>query len=147
MKTKFSLLPTIVITLLFTISACAQKRNITIKQLPAPAQTYLAKHFPNQAPSYIKEDKDLMKTDYKVVLTGGAEIEFDGKGNFDEADGNKTALPVSILPPPIASYIAANYKGQQVEKFEKERWGYKLEFMNDLELEFDNNGKFLRVDD
>ncbi|PZR16879.1 MAG: hypothetical protein DI539_17335 [Flavobacterium psychrophilum] len=147
MKTKFSLLPALVLTLLFTISACAQKRNITIKQLPAPAQTYLGKHFPNQAPSYIIEDKDLMETDYKVVLTGGAEIEFDGKGNFDEADGNKTALPASILPAPIASYIAANYKGQQVEKFEKERWGYKLEFMNDLELEFDNNGKFLRIDD
>lgn len=147
MKTKFNLLSTLALTLLFTISACAQKRNITIKQLPAPAQTYLAKHFPNQAPSYIIEDKDLIKTDYKVVLTGGAEIEFDGKGNFDEADGKKTALPVSILPASIASYIASNYKGQQVEKFEKERWGYKLEFINDLELEFDNNGKFLRIDD
>ena len=147
MKTKLNLLAILAFTFLFSLTACAQKRNITLKQLPAAAQKYITQNFPNQAPSYIIEDKDLMKTDYKVVMTGGAEIEFDGKGNFDEADGNKTALPNSILPKAISTYIAANYKGQQVEKLEKERWGYKVEFLNGLELEFDNAGKFLRIDD
>lgn len=147
MKTKMNLLAIMVFTFLFSLTACAQKRNISLKQLPAPAQKYITQHFPNQAPSYIVEDKDLMKTDYKVIMTGGAEIEFDGKGNFDEADGNKTALPNSLLPKAISTYIAVNYKGQQVEKLEKERWGYKVEFLNGLELEFDNAGKFLRIDD
>lgn len=147
MKTKLNLLSALAFTLLFSLTVSAQKKNITIKELPANAQTFLAKHFPNQAASYIIEDKGYINTDYKVMLTGGTEIEFDGKGNLDEADGNKKAIPTSILTKPIATYIAANYKGLEVEKFEKEKSGYKVEFLNDLELKFDNAGKFLRIDD
>lgn len=147
MKTKLNLLSALAFTLLFSLTVSAQKKNITIKELPANAQTFLAKHFPNQAASYIIEDKGYINTDYKVMLTGGTEIEFDGKGNLDEADGNKKAIPTSILPKPIVTYIAANYKGLEVEKFEKEKSGYKIEFLNDLELKFDNAGKFLRIDD
>jgi len=147
MKTKLNLLAAFAFTLLFSLTVTAQKRNITLKELPATAQTFLAKHFPNQATSYIIEDKGYINTDYKVMLTGGTEIEFNGKGNLDEADGNKKALPNSILPKAIATYIAANYKGQEIEKFEKEKSGYKVEFLNDLELKFDNAGKFLGIDD
>lgn len=147
MKTNLKFLAVLAFTLFISLGASAQKRNITLKELPATAQTFLAKHFPNQATSYIIEDKGYINTDYKVLLTGGTEIEFDGKGNLDEADGNKKALPVSILPKAIATYIAANYKGQEIEKFEKEKSGYKVEFLNDLELVFDNSGKFLRIDD
>ncbi|MDV6167975.1 PepSY-like domain-containing protein [Flavobacterium sp. DG1-102-2] len=147
MKTKFNFLAALAFTVALSFTASAQKRNITLKELPAQAQTFLAKHFPNQASSYIIEDKGYINTDYKVMLTGGTEIEFDGKGNLDEADGNKKAIPLSILPKPIAAYITANYKGQEVEKFEKEKWGYKVEFLNDLELKFDSAGKFIGIDD
>lgn len=147
MKTIFKFLPVLAIALLTTFTASAQKRNITLKELPATAQTFIKTHFPNQATSYIIEDKGMLKTEYKVMLTEGTEIEFDGKGNWEEIDGNKNAIPNSVLTKTIASYIAANYKGQGVEKFEKERWGYKVELLNGLDLEFDNNGKFLRIDD
>lgn len=132
----------------FLCFACnAQKRNITLAELPATAQTFIKANFPNQATSYIIEDKDITKTEYKVWFTGGTEAKFDGKGNWEELDANKGALPNSVLPKAIATYVAQNYKGLSVEKLEKERWGYKLEFTNDLELEFDANGKFLRIDD
>ena len=88
-----------------------------------------------------------MNTDYKVLLTGGTEIEFDGKGNWEEIDGNKKAIPNTVLPQKITSYVASNYKGQGVEKIEKESWGYQIELLSGLEIEFDNNGKFLRIDD
>lgn len=128
--------------------ACnAQKRNITIAELPATAQTFIKTNFPNQATSYIIEDKEITHTEYKVRFTGGTEVEFDGKGSWEELDANKGALPVSVLPKAIATYVAQNYKGLTVEKLDRERYGYKLEFTNDLELEFDTNGKFLRIDD
>lgn len=127
--------------------ACnAQKRNITVKELPATAQSFIKTNFPNEAISYIIEDKDLKGTEYEVRFTGGAEVEFDGQGNWKEVDANKSQMPAGVLPKAIANYIAQNYKGQQVEKIEKKHRGYKVEFVNDLELEFDSNGNFLRID-
>jgi hypothetical protein len=128
--------------------ACnAQKRNITMAELPVTAQTFIKANFPNQATSYIIEDKEITETEYKVRFTGGTEVEFDGKGNWEELDANRGILPNSVLPKAIAAYVAQNYKSLSVEKLDRERYGYKLEFTNDLELEFDANGKFLRIDD
>lgn len=140
---------TLAITLLsFTLFACnAQERKITVKELPATAQAFIQKHFPNQATSYIIEDKDLRKTEYELRFTGGAEVEVDGLGNWKEVDANKSQMPAGILPANITAYINQNYKGQQLEKIEKKAKGYKVEFLSDLELEFDPNGNFIRVDD
>lgn len=145
MKTVFKL--ALALSLLTGFTANAQKKNITLKEFPAPAQTFITKNFPKQTASYAIQDKGMISTDYEVMLSNGVEIEFDGKGNWEEIDGNKTALPNSVLPKAIADYAAKNYAGQGVEKIEKESWGYKVEFLNDLELKFDSNGKFLRIDD
>ena len=135
------------LVIFLSFSAFGQERTITINELPSTAQTIISKNFPNQAASYVEEDKGIMNTDYKVLLTGGTEIEFDGKGNWEEIDGNKKAIPNTVLPQKITSYVASNYKGQGVEKIEKESWGYQIELLSGLEIEFDNNGKFLRIDD
>ncbi|MHA3786715.1 PepSY-like domain-containing protein [Flavobacterium hauense] len=145
MKTVFKLILTLALFSGFT--ANAQKRNITIKELPAAAQTFLSQNFPKQTAAYAVEDKGMISTDYEIMLSNGVEIEFDGKGNWEEIDGNKNALPHSVLPKAIADYADRNYKGQGIEKIEKEKWGYKVEFLNDVELRFDSNGKFLRIDD
>lgn len=145
MKTVVKLALALVI--LTGIGANAQKKNITIKEFPAAAQTFLSQNFPKQTATYAVEDKGMLSTDYEIMLSNGMEIEFDGKGNWEEIDGNKTALPESVLPKAIADYVSKNYKVQGVEKIEKEKWGYKVEFLNDVELKFDSNGKFLRVDD
>ncbi|MEE1897159.1 PepSY-like domain-containing protein [Flavobacterium rakeshii] len=133
--------------ILFTVTAFGQERKITLNDLPPAAKTFISQNFPNQAPSYVIEDKDIRETEYEVVMTGGVEMEFDAKGNCKEIDGNGFALPDTVLPKVIMQYIRKNYKGQGVEKAEKKRWGYEVELLNDLELEFDNNGKFLRLDD
>lgn len=149
MKAISGTLKTLAVAVLsFSCFACnAQKRNITVKELPATAQSFIKTNFPNQATSYIIEDKDLKGTEYEVRFTGGAEVEFDGQGNWKEVDANHSLMPAGVLPKNIAAYIAQNYKGQQVEKIEKKHRGYKVEFVNDLELEFDGNGNFLRIDD
>ena len=149
MKTSMGYTKTFIlaVTSLACFACNAQKRKITIAELPATAQTFIKTNFPNQATSYIIEDKGITKTEYKVQFTGGTEIEFDGKGNWEELDANRGTLPASVLPKAIAAYVAQNYKGLSVEKLDRERYGYKLEFTNDLELEFDANGKFLRIDD
>ena len=129
----------------------AQKTNITFKELPTPAQNFIITNFKGQSTSYIIKDKDIMSIDYKAMLSGGTKIEFDKKGNWKEIDGNKNVIPNSVLPRGISDYISKNYKNQKVEKIDKEteyfKAGYKVTLLNDLELKFDKNGKFSRIDD
>ena len=126
-------------------TANAQKVNITLKELPAAAQSFISANFPNQASSYVIKDKGMLEIEYKVILTGGVEIEFDADGNWEEIESN-TPLPSTVLPETIAGYIKSNYKSQDVIKLEKKRTGYEVELANGTELEFDTKGKFLRID-
>jgi hypothetical protein len=149
MKTKLKLF-----FILISLTGCpvnAQKTNITLKELPKLAQSFLMSNFKGQTVSYIIKDKDIMNTDYETMLSGGTTINFDKKGNWQEIDGNDKVIPNSVLPKGICDYINKNYKSQKVEKIEKEteyyKAGYKVSFLNDLELKFDSNAKFLKIDD
>lgn len=115
-------------------------------ELPATAQTFINSNFSGQTISSLNVDKDRRSTEYDVRLSGGTSFEFDENGNWEEIDGNRTALPVSVLPKGIADYITKSYAGQNVVKIEKERKKYEVELGDGTELEFDLNGKFLKVD-
>lgn len=134
--------------MLMGLHACAQKTEISVTELPKNAQTFLSKKsFPNQAASYVIKDKEITETEYTVMLSGGTEIEFDEKGEWKEIDGNKSALPDIVIPTSILNYTTQHYKGVGVEKIEKKPYGFKIELLNGLEIEFDKQGKFIGVDD
>lgn len=115
-------------------------------ELPAAAQNFINSNFAGQTITSLNVDKDRKSTEYDVRLSGGTSFEFDENGNWEEIDGNKTALPTSVLPKGIADYISKNYAGQNVVKIEKEKKKYEVELGDGTELEFDLNGKFLKVD-
>jgi len=146
MKTKLNLATCLFAGLAFGFSANAQKTTITKTALPANAQTFLKTHFAGQDPTYIIEDKETFSTDYKVQFANNIEVEFDGKGNWEEVDGNHNAIPQAIVPKTIASYIKANYPTIPVIKIDKSKWGYEVELGNGLELEFNSKGSFIRID-
>jgi hypothetical protein len=129
--------------------ATAQNNNntITTAQLPAAAQTFIKTHFNDVTVASTQIDKDVFETEYNVYLSNGTEIEFDSKGQWKEIDGHNTALPVSVVPAAINSYLTTNYKGQQVTQLDKSRNGYDVELANGLELDFNNAGKFIKIDD
>lgn len=130
----------------FSFSVHAQKTSITTAELPAKAQTFLKKHFPNETPVSIIKEKEIFSSEYKVQFSNSTEIEFDGKGDWEEIDGNHTAIPASAVPTKIAAYVKSNYKDVSVTKIDKSRWGFEVDLSNGLELEFDSNEKFLRID-
>lgn len=138
----------VAVVMLMGLNACGQKTEISVTELPKNAQTFLSKEsFPNQAASYVIKDKDITETEYTVMLSGGTEIEFDEKGEWKEIDGNKSALPDVVIPASILNYTTQNYKGVGIEKIEKKRYGFKIELLNGLEIEFNKQGKFMGIDD
>lgn len=131
-----------------SFSAFAQKKVLEFAQLPKTAQTFVNSHFNKQPVSLVTSEKEtLSPIEYKVVLQNGTEIEFDQKGNWTEVDGNKTAIPEKIIPAAILAHVKKSFPNNGITQISKERRGYDVELSNGLDLDFDLQGKFLKIDD
>ena len=138
-----------VITVLFAVNfAAAKDVQIKFSELPQKAQTYVRTHFSeSDVASVWKDTEMLLVEDYTVVLSNGLEIDFYPNGDWKEVKSRGTEIPSKIIPGGISQYISQNYNGQRIKELKKKRYGYKVELSGDIDLEFSQNEKFLRIDD
>ena len=123
------------------------ERAIKYEELPAEARNFIAKHFPNEQPSYTIEDREFTHTEYKVVMASGVKIEFDGDGKWTEVDCRYTMVPEAIVPKKIADYVKANYPTSKIFEITKERNEWEVKITGGLELTFDSALNLIDIDD
>jgi len=138
-----------VVTVLFAVNfAAAKDVQIKFSELPQKAQTYVRTHFSeSDIASVWKDTEMLLVEDYTVVFNNGTEIEFYPSGEWKEVKSRGTEIPAKIIPSGIAQYVSQNYNGHPIKKISKKRYGYEVELSGGTDLEFSQNGKFLRIDD
>ena len=138
-----------VITVLFAVNfAAAKDVQIKFSELPQKAQTYVRTHFSeSDVASVWKDTEMLLVEDYTVILSNGLEIDFYPNGDWKEVKSRGTEIPSKIIPSGIFQYVSQNYNGQRIKELKKKRYGYKVELSGDIDLEFSQNEKFLRIDD
>ena len=138
-----------VITVLFAVNfAAAKDVQIKFSELPQKAQTYVRTHFSeSDVASVWKDTEMLLVEDYTVILSNGLEIDFYPNGDWKEVKSRGTEIPSKIIPGGISQYVSQNYNGQRIKELKKKRYGYKVELSGDIDLEFSQNEKFLRIDD
>ncbi len=121
----------------------------TQRGIPLKATSFLSDHFSGVAIRKVKVKKyatEAAQKKYEVKLINGVEVDFNSDGDWLEVDGNHQAIPNAILPKNVAHYIKNNYPNSAVEKIEKEATKYEVELLNGIDLEFDLQGNFLRID-
>lgn len=87
--------------------------------------------------------------EYDVKLTSGFELEFDASGQWVEVDGPMAAaIPnQDFIPQPIRDYVAGHYPAPlAINSISRDAQGYEVELIDLLEIEFDLDGNFVRVD-
>ena len=138
-----------VVTVLFAVNlAAANDIQIKFSELPQKAQTFVKTHFSeSDIASVWKDTEMLLVEDYTVVFNNGTEIEFYPSGEWKEVKSRGTEIPAKIIPNEIAQYVSQNYSGHPIKKISKKRYGYEVELIGGTDLEFSQNGKFLRIDD
>ena len=114
--------------------------------LPAEAKTMLKKYFPLLKVNHVKVDKDLLSTEYEVILSDGTEVDFNKDGDWKSIDRGQKAVPDALVLKPIREYVAKAYPGQKIVDIDKDRKGYEVTLTRGLELEFDTAGVFKKVD-
>lgn len=137
------------IAIIFAVNgASAQDKVITFEQLPTKAQTFVKTHFSAQEIAGVYEDTDfVVRKEYSVYMNDGSEIEFYGDGDWEEVKVRVGQVPSQIIPATISQYIQKQYPNTGVKEIKKKKFGYEVELLNGFDLEFNKNGKFLRIDD
>lgn len=143
----------IALSLLLTMTSCDsdddnKESAISASDLPIAATTFVTTYFPNATYLTIKKQykADNDGSIYDVHLTNGFEVDFDANGNWIDIDGNHQAIPVELVPEKIQTYITTNYANQFAISIDKEPTYIEVELSNNLELVFDLQGNFLRID-
>lgn len=127
-------------------TACDKEEIILANNLPEASQEFLKKHFPDAKVSIVTKELN----DYDVWLNNGFEISFTRKGKWDEVDGNRNAVPQSVidlLPKAVATYVSEHFPEAQIVSVNREPFGYDVDLSNGLDLEFDSKGNIREIDD
>lgn len=147
MKTWFKTF-SIVGLLTVTLVANAQDKLIQFAQLPQSAQQFIKTYSSVDKIEHIILDEDfLVKKSYDVKMQDGSGFEFDRKGNWKEVDFKLKAVPTKLVPKAIQDYVSKSFPNNDIVKISKGMLKYDIELTNGLDLEFNNKGKFLRIDD
>ena len=126
-------------------SSCTKEKVVAPNDLPATSTSYIGTHFPDQQIVQAVKEFDDLKITYTVYLNNGTKIEFNQSGEVKEMEGND-ALPDSVIPSAILTYVQNNYPSEFIKNWNLEKTVQEIKLSNDITLEFDRNGNFLRID-
>ena len=139
-----------ILCVLLSICTYAKADNdkvIPFNNLPASAQQFISTHFAKSNISQVMEESDKNNIkEYKVYFNDGCKVEFNNTGEWESIEANKSFVPEKAINPQIKGYINKTYPQFKVVSIEKERKGYDVKLQNGLELKFDSNGNFIKLD-
>lgn len=131
-----------------SFQANAQDKIIEVNNLPKNAQNFISSHYGTDNVSLTKSEKELFSSiEYKVVLASGTEIEFDNNGNWTEVDAKTKAVPHDIVPAKIKTYVQKSFPNNNIVQINKSSKGYEIELTNGIEVKFNKNADFIKIDD
>lgn len=134
---------TIVLLTSFIGISCSARTEV-----PEAIRTFISKSFSSATIAKVDRDNKAYGVEYDVTLSNGIEIDFDTNNKWESIDCKhaKIAVPSQLIPKAIRQYLAKNYPNESVIEIDRERYGYDVKLSNRLELEFNSQGKFLRID-
>ncbi|MCA5005488.1 PepSY-like domain-containing protein [Sphingobacterium bovistauri] len=139
------------VAVVFTMTSCDKDDElISNDDLPMVSKSFVSQYFGSaKVISTIKDKESSSTFEYEVKLDNGVDIKFDNAGLWQdvEARNDRDALPItSFILPSIVSYVTANYATVGINSIDREVNGFDVELTNDIDLEFDKEGNFIRVD-
>ncbi|ARJ55954.1 PepSY-like domain-containing protein [Campylobacter cuniculorum] len=107
--------------------------------LPQNAQNFIQTYFKGVQIGLVKQDMD----SFDVVLNDGTEIDFFINGEWKDVDGKYKAIPTGFLPPAAVANARATQPNAQIFQVDREPYGFKFKFNNQMEVYTDMNGNIM----
>lgn len=135
----------LILTLMIALVSCDQEKVMSASEYPSEITSYVATHFPNNSILQIVKESEGISKKYEVLLSENISLEFNKKKEITDIDGN-TQLPNSVIPEKILQHVMANYPDSFITDWELDDNKQKVKLNNGLELEFNKEADFLKLD-
>ena len=109
--------------------------------IPQSIRDYIAKNYPNNLINGIEKKT----SGYEVELVGVEKDIYFGE-NAQAIDTPKTDTPSVPTPDTISNFLNQYFPGVRIVKTEKDRSGTEIDLANGVEVDFDLNGNWTKVD-
>ncbi len=115
--------------------------------IPTQAKAFLEQYYPTIGMLRVEKDGKGNSVKYDVYLSDGSEVEFDRDGNWISVDAPAgAAVPEGIVPTPIVDFVADTYPNEKINEISRDNRGYEVELTNEVDLIFDVDGIFIRIE-
>lgn len=125
----------------------ADDKPVTFNQLPAAAQTFINKNFPDDKVSFATVDDDFIRPDYHVALVSGVMLQFENDGSLEKVETRNGNIPEGIIPVQILQAVNSYYPDATILGYEVGRRSYEVKLSNRLELKFNSRFELVELDD
>jgi len=102
-------------------------------------------NFPDNTILQVVKDSEGISMTYDVLLSENINLEFNRKKEIIEIKA-KSKLPNSVIPEKILQHVSTNYPDNFITSWELDDGKQQVKINNGLELEFDKNMDFLKLD-
>lgn len=125
--------------------ACDKEKVVQSDDLPANASGFVTTHYASKQILQVVKELDNLKTYFHVYLNNGSKLDFSRKGDIKKIEGVE-AIPDTVIPSLILNYVDTHYPNDFIRGWEIEDATQNVKLSTSIQLEFDKNGNFLRVD-
>ena len=92
------------------LGVCAAPEKIGFDKLPKSSQEFIQKNFPREVVKDTEMDREASWDKYTVYFNSGSRVSFEGgKGDWSEIVMKNGAVPATVIPVRIKTYVADNY--------------------------------------
>ncbi|MBF0597541.1 PepSY-like domain-containing protein [Faecalibacter rhinopitheci] len=116
--------------------------------LPNEAQNFIKNNFGSETIQTVLKEANISGDEYKVQLGNGIKLEFDANGQWKDvkAEVANQSVGALFLPQVTRDYLTQNYPNIGIKSVERDTKGIDIDLLNNIDLKFDTNGNFLRID-
>lgn len=125
--------------------SCEKEEILSSTEVPSEISNYFGTHFPDNPIIQTVKDIDGFELTYDITLEGNYYLEFNRKKEVIDIEG-LSKLPDSVIPSKLLEYVSTNYADNFIIGWELDERNQQIKLDNGLELEFNMNGNFFRID-
>ena len=132
----------------FLFASCADDKVVSESDTPETVQSSVASHFPDKKLAQISADAEgIGGKVYTVIFDDNTKAEYSANGILQEAE-SVAQLPDAIIPQGILNYVKATYPSNFITHVNLDDDNSKdVKLNSGLELEFDRDNNFVRIED
>ena len=130
---------------LFLLVSCEKEKVIGNDDLPAKASNFIETHYAGKHIRQVVKERDDLKIEYHVYLDNNTKLDFNKDGDIKEIEGTER-IPDDVLPALVLQYVNTHYPAAFIRGWNPDENDQEVKLSTGVELLFDSNGNFIRID-